>query len=75
MRIFILKIKNDLLYFKNFINEEEFNLNSKKIYPLILPIKKKYYESFYNDIMKIKQKDIDVRNIKEELLREKIIDQ
>ena len=47
----------------------------KKIYPLILPIKKKYYESFYNDIMKIKQKDIDVRNIKEELLREKIIDQ
>jgi len=25
--------------------------------------------------MKIKQKDIDVRNIKEELLREKIIDQ
>ena len=45
----------------------------KKIYPLIRPIKKKYYENFSNDIMVIKQKDLDIKEIKEELLSENII--
>ena len=46
----------------------------KKIYPLVIPIKKKYYENFSNDIMKIKQKRLNVEEIKEVLLKEKIID-
>ena len=30
----------------------------KKIYPLVLPIRKKYYQNFYNDIFKLERKDI-----------------
>ena len=45
----------------------------KKIYPLVTPIKKKYYESFYDDIISLKQKNLDIREIKHELLTENII--
>ena len=44
----------------------------KKIYPLVTPIKK-YYESFYDDIISLKQKNLDIREIKHELLTENII--
>ena len=44
----------------------------KKIYPLVTPIKK-YYESFYDDIISLKQKNPDIREIKKELLTENII--
>ena len=45
----------------------------KKIYPLVLPIKKKYYENFSNDIFKLERKDISIEKIKEELSKENII--
>ena len=46
----------------------------KKIYPLVTPIKKKYYDNFSNDIIKIKQKNLNIKDVKNELLRESIID-
>ena len=46
----------------------------KKIYPLVAPIKKKYYEIFSNDIIKIKQKNLNIKDIKKELFYENIID-
>ncbi len=45
----------------------------KRIYPLVLPIKKKYYENFSNDIVKLERKDISIEKIKEELSKENII--
>ena len=45
----------------------------KKIYPLVLPIRKKYYQNFYNDIISSEQKNFDIENIKEELLKEDVI--
>ena len=45
----------------------------KKIYPLVLPIRKKYYQNFYNDIISLEQKNYDIENIKEELLKEDVI--
>ena len=46
----------------------------KKIYPLVTPIKKKYYDNFSNDIIKIKQKNLNIKDVKNELLSESIID-
>ena len=45
----------------------------KKIYPLVLPIRKKYYQNFYNDIISLEQKKYNIENIKEELLKEDVI--
>ena len=47
MRIFIFKIKNDLINLKNFINEKELKLNSKKLYGLLL---KKFIVKLYSKI-------------------------
>ena len=47
MKIFILKIKNDAINFKNFVSEEDFSLNSKKIYGLLL---KKFIVKLYSNL-------------------------
>ena len=47
MKIFILKIKNDAINFKNFITKEEFSFNSKKIHGLLL---KKFIIKLYSNL-------------------------
>lgn len=47
MRIFVFRIINDLLSFKKFINEEEFNLSLKKVSGLLL---KKFIIKLYSNI-------------------------
>ena len=69
LMIFLLHFAFFLKIYKNNENHKEM----QNIYQHVKPIKKKYFNYFLEDSYRIKKKEIDIKKIKDELIKNNLI--